>query len=208
MSEDSTSIPKPYFPDPIEESQMDYAYFGLSMQQNKYALPAISILLEYSEPSRIVEFGTRFGGLSVFLGMYAKSQNIECLTFDISDQAKYKDFFSFLGINYYICDIFDPGVQSDISKLIRRPGRTILFCDAVKKREFNLYAADLKTGDIILAHDYADNPSDFELMKKQRIWWQCEIQHSDIANACKTHHLEQVFADLFRTAAWCCYVKR
>jgi cephalosporin hydroxylase len=74
---DSTSAPKPYFPDPIEDVQMDYAYFGLSMQQNRYALPAISILLEYGKPSQIMEFGTRFGGLSVFLGMYAKTEHID-----------------------------------------------------------------------------------------------------------------------------------
>ncbi len=187
---------------------MDYAYFGFSMQQNRYALQAISILLEYGKPSRIVEFGTRFGGLSVYLGMYAKTSGIECHTFDIEDQAKYKDFFTFLGINYYVCDIFDPTVQQEISALIGRPGRTILFCDAIKEQEFNLYAADLKPGDIILAHDYAHDQNDFEIMKKQRIWWQCEIEYGDIINACKTHNLEPVFADLFRTAAWCCFVKR
>jgi hypothetical protein len=208
MSPENTSAPRPYFPDPIEDVQMDYTYFGLSMQQNRYALPAISILLEYGKPSHIVEFGTRFGGLSVFLGMYAKTEHIDFHTFDIQDQVKYKDFFSFLGINYYVCDIFAPVVQQDISGLIRRPGRTIVFCDAVKTREFNLYAADLKPGDVILAHDFAKDQNDFELMKRQRIWWQCEIQQSNIAEACRMHGLEPVFADLFRTAAWCCFVKR
>lgn len=208
MSSDCGCTQKPFVPDPIEASQMDYSYFGLSMQQNRYALPAISILLEYGKPSRIMEFGTRFGGLSVFLGMYAKTCNIECYTFDIADQAKYKDFFNFMGVHYLVCDIFDPAVQQEISGLIRRPGRTILFCDAIKEREFNVYAADLKPGDIILAHDYAKDQDDFEVMKKQRIWWQCEIEYDDIANTCSSHHLVPVFADLFRTAAWCCFVKR
>ena len=198
---------KPFFPDPIEEAEMDYSYFGFSMQQNRYALLSISILLEYGSPSRLIEFGTRYGGLSVFLGMYSKNNNIEFHTFDISNQLKYIDFFNFLNVKFHICDIFDPVTQKDISVLIRKPGRTILFCDAIKDREFNMYAEDLKIGDIILAHDYAKDKDDFQLMRKQRIWWQCEIEFDDIADVCSANNLKPVFTDLFRTAAWCCFIK-
>lgn len=48
---------EPFFPPPIDEIKMDYCYFGCSMQQNRYALPALNILLEHARPARIIEFG-------------------------------------------------------------------------------------------------------------------------------------------------------
>ena len=62
----SPEIDRPYFFNPIEESRLNYEYFGLSMQQNRYAIPALGILLEYSQPARIIEFGTYHGGLCIF----------------------------------------------------------------------------------------------------------------------------------------------
>lgn len=198
----------PFFPDPIEEAKMDYSYFGFSMQQNRYALPAISILLEYAKPARIIEFGTRHGGLSVFLAMYAKNSGIAFHTFDVQDQVRYRDFFSFLGVQFHQTDIFTEKSHLEISDLIGQAGRTILFCDAIKAKEFNLYADHLKTDDLILAHDYAVDQEDFEAIKRQRIWWHCEIDYSDIAQSCRRNNLMPVFRSLFRTAAWCCYIKK
>ena len=199
---------QPFFPDPIDEAKLDYTYFGCSMQQNRYALLAVNILLEYSAPARILEFGTRFGGLSVFLGMYAKNAGIPFHTYDIENQVKYSDFFNFLGVQFHRCDIFSEQARREVSGLIRQPGRTLLFCDAIKAKEFTLYADDLKHDDVILAHDYAENERDFNTIKKQNIWWHCEINDSDIAGACRKNNLVPVFKSLFRTAAWCCFVKK
>ena len=201
-------LARPFFPDPIDEVKMNYHYFGCSMQQNRYALLAISILLEHTAPARMLEFGTRFGGLSVFLGMYAKIAGAAFHTYDIENQVKYSDFFNFLNIAFHIRDIFSNQSRQEITDLIRQPGRTILFCDAIKAKEFNLYADHLKSNDIILAHDYAANEQDFNSIKKQRIWWHCEIDDSDIAQACHRNHLVPVFKNLFRTAAWCCFIKK
>ncbi len=203
-----SELERPFFPDPIDEAKMDYHYFGCSMQQNRYALLAISILLEHAAPARMLEFGTRFGGLSVFLGVYAKNVGAAFHTYDIENQVKYTDFFNFLNIRLHICDIFSDQARQEIAGLIRQPGRTILFCDAIKAKEFNLYTDHLKNNDIILAHDYAANEQDFNSIKKQHIWWHCEIDDSDIAQACHRNHLVPVFKNLFRTAAWCCFIKK
>jgi cephalosporin hydroxylase len=204
----ATSINDPfYFPDPVEEAQLDYEYFGCGMQQNRYALPALSILLEYSRPARIIELGTRHGGLSIFLGIYAKNAGITVHTFDIEDQVRHKDFFEFLKIHFHQMDIFAPEARQWITRLIESPQRTLLLCDALKIKEFNLYARHLKTGDIILAHDFAMDQQDFERMRRQRIWWTCEIMYPQIADTCRGHNLEPLFADMFRTAAWGCFIK-
>jgi cephalosporin hydroxylase len=197
-----------FFPDPIDEAKMDYSYFGCSMQQNRYALPALSTLLKYAEPSRIIEFGTRFGGLAVFLGMYSKNHHIPFHTFDIENQVKYRDYFTFLGIHFHERDIFSPDTRRFISGLINQNGRTILLCDAIKVKEFNYYADYLKVNDIILAHDYAQDKKDFDAIRQQRIWWCCEITYKDIEETCRRNNLMPVFASLFRTAAWCCFIKK
>ncbi|RJQ82983.1 MAG: hypothetical protein C4519_07345 [Desulfobacteraceae bacterium] len=196
-----------YFPDPVEEALEDYEYFGCSMQQNRYALPAISILLECSRPARMIELGTRHGGLTIFLGIYSKNTQVPLHTFDIEDRIKYKDYFEFLGIQYHICDIFSPDHNKFITQLIQSPQRTILFCDALKIKDFNTYADTLKPGDIILVHDYARDQKDYQRMRKQRIWWTCEIEYQNIADACRRNNLEPLFADMFRTGAWGCFLK-
>ena len=115
----SSELEPPYFFHPIEESSLNYDYFGLSMQQNRYAIPALSILLEHSNPARIIELGTYHGGLWVFLGLYGKSQNIPVYTYDIKDQILYKDIFNFLGIRFFEKDILSPEVEKEIKERIK-----------------------------------------------------------------------------------------
>lgn len=196
-----------YFPDPVEETLEDYEYFGCSMQQNRYALPAISILLGYSRPAGMIELGARHGGLTVFIGIYAKDTHIPLHTFDLHDQIKYKDYFQFLGIRSHAGDILSPGSREFITRLIQSPGRTVMFCDATKIDEFNLYSDRLKSGDVILVHDYAHDQRDYQRMRDQRIWRTCDITYKNIEAACRRNHLEPLFADMFRTAAWGCFIK-
>jgi len=202
-----TESERPFFFNPIEESRLNYDYFGLSMQQNRYAMPALGILFEYSRPARIIEFGTYHGGLCVLLGLYGKTKNIPVYTYDIKDQIFYQDIFNFLGIRFFEKDIFAPAVKEEIKGRIMEAGRTIVLCDAIKIKEFNMYADYLKNGDVIFAHDYAHDEDDFKKMKVQKIWWHNEIMYKDIEICCRRNQLKPAFADLFRTAAWCCFVK-
>lgn len=205
---DPAGVGSPYFFNPIEENKLDYEYFGFSMQQNRYAIPVIGILLEYAGPSRIIEFGTRHGGLSVFLGLYAKNKDIRFYTYDIKNQIAYGDLFEFLGIRFVEVDIFSEKAILQITRNIQKGGRSIVFCDGLKAREFNLYADYLKPDDIILAHDFAQDERDFTKIQQQSIWWHNELTFRDIEDSCRRNNLQPVFPDLFRTAAWCCFVKK
>ena len=75
---------------------------------------------------------------------------------------------------------------------------------------FQMYALlskYLKSGDYILAHDYAQNKKYFDEQIKGRIWDWCEITDQDIQKACEENNLEKTYLE-FDSVAITCRVKK
>ena len=58
-------------------------FFGLPMQQNEHAMLALNRLLIDLRPHRIIEIGTGAGGLSFYLGTYARIHGVRFVTIDL-----------------------------------------------------------------------------------------------------------------------------
>ena len=69
------------FLDAYSSLELDYLYYGLRMQQNRYAPIYIDYLLQEIKPNLIIEFGTRTGGLAVLLGLWANSNKSKFFTY-------------------------------------------------------------------------------------------------------------------------------
>ena len=68
-------------------------------------------------------------------------------------------------------DCFDVDVIGEIKSLISQPKKTLLLCDGGdKETEFKLFSRYLKTGDVVMLHDYEETPEDYEKIKTELDW--------------------------------------
>jgi hypothetical protein len=107
------------------------------------------------------------------------------------------------GIMYYGVDALNSTVLEYHVKYAEGPA--LVLCDGGNKpAEFNRYAKFLRSGDVIMAHDYAPTHDYFydQMHGKHWNWW--EIQDSEIADACARCKLEPFMQDEFQRVAWAC----
>lgn len=164
---------------------------GIELQQNHNAIPAIDLLFDAVEPMRLIEIGTAAGGLTVFLGIYGAAKGIDVITYDITDYRQYRDIHNELGIQFRNCDVFND--MDALEKEIKKEGVTVVFCDGGDKpREFKMIAPMLKKGDVVLAHDYCNDPE---------TWPVSEINDSVFDTPLG---VEKFMQDFLGQAAWLC----
>lgn len=194
------------------------AYKGIMLQQHEDYQTVFSKLLETTKPARILEIGTGAGGLTLFLrdklneiGLketYILSYDVNTTNFDsnVHDltnlELSKENLFG--GGNEFILerkDLIEPYIKSE--------GLTIVLCDGGNKiKEFNQISPLLKSGDIIMAHDYCDNRELFESDYKDKIWNWCEIQQNDIQKTCDQENLEDFMKEDFNKIVWVCKIKK
>ena len=139
--------------------------------------------------------------------------NIPCevLTYDIHDKSWYKDLIE-MGIDVRIKNVFLENytvVENEVIDFIKSEGTTVVLCDGGDKiREFNILSNYLKSGDFILAHDYAENSEIFKEQIYLKIWNWHEIKDSDIKDASDRNELEIYNKDEFDSVVWTCRVKK
>lgn len=182
---------------------MQNDFLGFNMQQQKGVVEAVHELLLTVEPSRIIELGTGFGGLTVFFGLYGYKHECDVVTYDNEpkDEAV-SDLIAFLGVERYILDIFS--IVDQISKRIAEPGKTILICDNGNKvREVNTFAGALKPGDVIMAHDYYRfMTQDPGILGPETV---CEISYDRIEEVCTDNEIGEFMPQVFTPALmWFC----
>jgi len=133
-------------------------------------------------------------------------------SYETHDGYTHYDNIREMGIDIRIEDIFQPtytAVKQEAVDYIQQEGTTIVLCDGGNKiHEFNLLAPFIKTGDFILAHDYASNKEDFEQNINMKFWNWHEIQDSDIQEVSDGNGLESFMQDDFTKAVWACKVKK
>lgn len=196
---------------------------GLHAGQSANIFKAFDLFFEKIKNSdnqikTIIELGTCCGGFSIFLKTHRLvSQDVDFYTYDFTDwnlsgrDGALKDgteLFRIHNINFIKTDIFAEDTVNQIKSLIKKEGRTLVFCDGGdKKREFNLFAEFLKKGDIILAHDYIDTVENFETNFKGKIWDGQEIKEDDITLACSKFNLKPFLQDELSQAVWASRIK-
>ncbi len=190
-------------------------FFGLQMMQNRHAILAVDRLLRQFEdegrrPARIVELGTGCGGLSVLFQIYATAVGARFTTYDLHVHGTAaRGLFERLGVDARVRDLEAPFTIAEIARDLQSPGVTLLVCDGPDKAaEVTRFAPYLKTGDLVMAHDFAESHDAFMREGRDRTWNYCEITDADITAAITACGLEPVSPDLLAPGAWMCKVKR
>ena len=115
------------------------------------------------------------------------------------------------GIDVRVENIFTErflDMDQEVKDYINQEGITIVLCDGGwKVGEFNLISKYIKSGDFILAHDYAENREIFDEKIYGKIWNWFEISDSDIHQSTVDNNLEIYKKDTFEGVAWTCRKK-
>lgn len=165
-----------------------------------------------TKPARILEIGTALGGFTTFLKICCDELQLptKILSYDIANKSWY-DVIRERGIDIRVENVFTAdwsSVDQYVVDFIKDEGTTIVLCDGgYKIGEFRILSDHLKSGDFILAHDYARDKEFFKEYIKGRVWNWCEITDADIQSACDKNNLKAYNCEVFETVAWCCKQK-
>jgi len=196
----------------IEYSHMDYLANGIRdmllwmlskkeiefyphSQQSPAMVPAFEALFSDWKPDYIIELGTGKGGLAKHLVDYGAVLSIDKKEElrEVTDDR----------VTYIEANVFEDAVEANNASLMSK-GKTLLICDGGNKpEEFCRYSKYLKSGDVVMVHDYFDTAADFERARAARIWdwWEC------CQNRITTTGLQRIHRGVMRNAAWGCWRK-
>ena len=102
----------------------------------------------------IIELGYHWGGLTLWFEKN-KKEGTKVIGYDITDT--FREVPDSRGVDYRIGDVFTEKVQEEIKELIHQSKRALIFCDALKGVEFNIYSKIIRPNDVIMVHDFIDD---------------------------------------------------
>jgi cephalosporin hydroxylase len=209
-------------PDNSSKVYPQFDYKGLYTLQSPNIIDVFEKLFLKIKPKRILEIGTEYGGLTLLLKDILLKCNIENFivrTYDIKPSEfliNHKDLTDHIEIK--IENIFCGQKSSfklkdtsldDLNNFLLKDSPNIIICDGGNKiGEFNVLSDLMKSGDIIMVHDYAENNNVFENKIKDKTWNWFEIQESDIKEASERNNLDFLMKDEFEKVAWACKIKK
>jgi predicted O-methyltransferase YrrM len=177
-------------------------YKGIFTQQNKNFYPAFEKLFAQENIVRVLEIGTATGG---FIRAVRDLTDAEIITYDILE-TKHKATLEENNISVNVKSVFED--YDAVEEYISGKGQVLVLCDGGNKiKEFDVFSKLLKTGDIIMAHDYSYDEAMYRAYIRENVWRWCEIQYKDIAMAVETNNLEPVLTEDFQEAVWTCWKK-
>jgi hypothetical protein len=177
-------------------------YKGIFTQQNKNFYPAFEKLFAQENIVRVIEIGTATGG---FIRAVRDLTNAEIITYDVIE-TKHKATLEENNISVNVQSVFED--YDTVEDYISRKGQTLVLCDGGNKiKEFEVFSRILKSGDIIMAHDYSRDENLYQAYIKNHVWRWCEIQYKDIALPVADNNLEPYMTDEFQEAVWTCWKK-
>lgn len=188
---------------------------NIRLQQNEFFLDNLENIILSINPHRIIEIGTARGGTTLAISDILNKNNlydVKIKTFDIKTKSHLQNL-STTNIEFYIGNIFVYRDESllhptEITNFLSQNKTNLILCDGGNKiKEFNTLCKYLKTGDVIMAHDYAPNKEVFESEYKGKIWNWMEVTDSDIEKSVKKHNLEYYNMDLIQPSAWVSFIK-
>jgi len=177
-------------------------YKGIFTQQNKNFYPAFEKLFAEENIVRVLEIGTATGG---FIRAVRDLTNAEIITYDVIE-TKHKATLEENNISVNVQSVFED--YDTVEDYISGKGQTLVLCDGGNKiKEFEVFSRILKSGDIIMAHDYSRDENLYQAYIKNHVWRWCEIQYKDIALPVADNNLEPYMTDEFQEAVWTCWKK-
>jgi len=189
------------------------SFMNHACQQHHDVYEVFYNFIKEVKPKRILEIGTSLGGFTVFLKICCDHLELKTniRTYDVNGRSWYDDMIKD-GIDVRVENIFSDDYKSmdnEVIQFIQQEGLTIVLCDGGnKKEEFNLISNYIKSGDIIMAHDYSPNTEYFKNFIRDKIWNWCEIRDSDIEAPVLKNKLEPFMSDEFQKVVWVCKIKK
>lgn len=196
----------------LENNDSISIYQNWAAQQHYDIFEVFHNFLNKIKPSQILEIGTSLGGFTSFLNYTIKKCEINCkiLSYDIHEHNWYNEMRS-NGIDLRIENVFKENyteVKQEVIDYIKEDGTTLILCDGGNKvGEFNLLSNYIKRGDIIMAHDYAENELVFKNKIYMKKWNWHEISDKDIQDACIKNNLISYNKNIFDDVVWVCKIK-
>ncbi len=134
-----------------------------------------------SEFDNIIEIGTYNGGLTSWL-YDNKNPNAMVVSYDIDGSINHTKRTD---IDFRVEDCFEEKSFNEIISYIQRPGKTLFVCDGGDKpKEFSIFSEYLKSGDVIIAHDYAKNPEYWKFVTNYWQWpYESDTNYDSIRDA-------------------------
>ncbi len=177
-------------------------YKGVFSQQNKNFYPAFEKLFSLNKIERILEIGTATGG---FIRAIRDLTDSQIITYDILE-TKHKSTLEENNITVNVKNVFED--FDFVEDYISQKGQVLVLCDGGNKiKEFEVFSRILKSGDIIMAHDYSYDDVIYQAYIKNHVWRWCEIQYKDIALPVAENNLEPLMTEEFQEAVWTCWKK-
>jgi cephalosporin hydroxylase len=196
----------------LEHNDSISVYNGWGAQQNPNIFEVLHNFLNEIKPKQILEIGTSIGGLTTYIDYVYKKSGIDSnlISYDILEYDWYKEMRE-NGIDVRVEDVFKNNygeVKQEVIDYIQQDGTTLILCDGGNKiGEFNLLSNFMKTGDYIMAHDYAENETTFKNDIYMKIWNWHEISDKDIEDACLRNNLKTYNKETFDKVVWVCKIK-
>jgi len=196
----------------LETSDSISAFQQHAAQQFHGAYEVFYRFLAEVKPARILEIGTALGGFTTFLKICCDELQLQTkiLSYDIHSHPWYDDIRN-RGIDIRVENVFSADwyhADHSITDYIKGDGVTIVLCDGgYKIGEFRTLAKYIKSGDFILAHDYARDRTFFKEYIDHKVWNWCEITDDDINQACLDNCLSSYKQEVFENVAWVCKQK-
>jgi hypothetical protein len=156
--------------------------------------------------TNIVEIGTYNGGLTSWLFDNLKEGG-KLISYDIDGTINHTNRTD---IDFRVESCFNEKPFKDIIELIQSEGRTLIVCDGGDKpKEFNIFSKYLKSGDVIIAHDYAESEEEW---KQKTNYWQWPyaadtFPHS-IEEGIIENNLEPYKYEEMKFLLWASYIKK
>lgn len=194
-----------------------FVYKGIVVQQHENVGVVFKNMFESLKPKRILEIGTASGGLTLLLRDILDELSFvdtHIKSYDVVEKHFLKSHIeNGINIEVIIKDVFNHSYNElveveEIKSYIQQDGVTVVLCDGgSKKNEFRLISEYLKSGDIIMAHDYSPNEKVFHDNVNDKIWNWLEIQDSDIQQSVIKYDLKPFMPEEFMNVVWVCKMK-
>jgi len=179
----------------------DFKYKNIPVQQVPAAFDRFADFLQENKFDYVLEIGSSYGGLSLFLHEQSEVHGFTFITFDITKNRVKRYWDGEVPFKMVIGDCFEDAVKNEIIDILENH-KVLLLCDGGnKKGEFNMFSPYINEDSYIMAHDYAPDRKTFKAEYKDKIWNWMEIQDSDVKEGLKFVEKSKYY-ETFRNVAW------
>lgn len=158
-------------------------------------------VIDENDFQSIIEIGTNRGGLTLWLNDNKKS-NTKLYSFEIFKHVPLIHSEQIDG-ELIIDNIFSENSINKIKNILSK-GQCLILCDGGNKNdEFNLFSKFLKSGDIIMLHDYADDLNEYSKIQEETGWETIHESSLDrIQEAIDKNSLKRYLYELGKKSIW------